>query len=273
VPVAWDATSDAAPNRLLILGRAHGGRDTWLRVAKGAGGGNGTPRASSTDRSKLLSRSITSLSTSERIPEVYDAVAAEFDRARSGHLVERAYHERVLAALPPCSDILDLGCGSGDPVARFYVEAGHRVTGVDVSTALLALARERFPDCTWIQQDMRALNLKKSFAAILAWDSFFHLPPDGQRAMFPLFALHAAPGAALLFTSGTEEGSSVGSMFGQDLYHASLSTAEYARLLREHGFAVSLHRVADPDCGGHTVWLAQRESGQRRGRSGEVSKQ
>jgi hypothetical protein len=50
----------------------------------------------------------------------------------------------------------------------------------------------------------------------------------------------------------------VGSLFGHELYHASLATVEYERLLGGHGFAVSLHRVADPDCGEHTVWLARR---------------
>jgi SAM-dependent methyltransferase len=195
----------------------------------------------------------------ERIAEVYEAVAADYDRVRGPHLLERAYHERVLATLPPGSEVLDLGCGSGRPVAQCYIDAGHRVTGVDVAQTMLDLCRRRFPAHAWIRQDMRELNLKKCFAALIAWDSFFHLPPDGQRAMFPVFARHAAPGAALLFTSGTEEGASVGSMFGQDLYHASLATAEYARLLTEHGFAVSLHRVADPDCGGHTVWLAHRD--------------
>ena len=201
------------------------------------------------------------MTLAERIPAVYEAVAADYDRARAGNLLERAYHERVLSSLPPHSEVLDLGCGSGEPVARFYLEAGHRVTGVDVSRAMLALCRDRFPHCTWIEQDMRMLNLKKCFAAIVAWDSFFHLPPDGQRAMFPVFARHAAPGAALLFTSGTEEGVSVGTMFGQALYHASLDTAEYSRLLSEHGFAVSLHRARDPDCGEHTVWLAHRVAG------------
>jgi cyclopropane fatty-acyl-phospholipid synthase-like methyltransferase len=195
----------------------------------------------------------------ERIPQIYEAVAAAYDRARNRELMERAYLERVVGGLAPRSDVLDLGCGAGEPIARFFADAGHRVTGVDVSSAMVALCRARFPEHTWIQQDMRALNLKKCFAAIVAWDSFFHLPPDDQRAMFPVFARHAAPGAALLFTSGTEEGASQGSLFGHALYHASLATAEYARLLSEHGFAVSLHRVSDPDCGEHTVWLAHRD--------------
>jgi hypothetical protein len=78
--------------------------------------------------------------------------------------------------------------------------------------------------------------------------------------MFAVFERHAAPGAALLFTSGTEEGPAIGSLYGHELYHASLDTLEYERLLQVHGFEVSLHRVADPDCGEHTVWLARRRS-------------
>jgi len=72
-----------------------------------------------------------------------------------------------------------------------------------------------------------------------------------------LAARHAAPGAALLFTSGTDDGVAMGTLYGRPLFHASLTTAEYQRLLQAHGFAVSLHRVADPDCGEHTVWLAR----------------
>jgi hypothetical protein len=124
---------------------------------------------------------------------------------------------------------------------------------------MLARCRERFPSATWIEHDMRTLALGRRFSAIVAWDSFFHLPQDDQRRMFAVFERHAAPGASLLFTSGTEEGVAMGVLCGRPLFHASLDTAEYRRLLQGHGFAVSLHRVADPDCGGHTVWLAHRD--------------
>src|SRR3712207_7171924 len=58
-----------------------------------------------------------------------------------------------------------------------------------------------FPDARWVVADMRTLRLGARFAGILAWDSFFHLRPDDQRAMFRTFRDHAAPGAALLFRS------------------------------------------------------------------------
>ena len=44
---------------------------------------------------------------------------------------------------------------------------------------------------------------------------------------------------------------------GEPLYHASLDPAEYRSLLDRNGFRVVSHVVEDPDCGGHTIWLAQ----------------
>lgn len=107
--------------------------------------------------------------------------------------------------------------------------------------------------------DMRTVNLGQRFDGIVAWDSFFHLGPDDQRAMFPRFAAHARPGAPLMFTSGTTEGEAIGSFCDEPLYHSSLATAEYEHLLTTNGFAVREYLVDDPHCGGHTVWLATRD--------------
>jgi len=122
--------------------------------------------------------------------------------------------------------VLDLGCGGGAPVASNLVTQGMRVTGVDSSPSLIALCRERLPDAEWIVADMRGLKLEDRFDGILAWDSFFHLKPDDQRAMFVVFAAHAEPGAILMFNSGPAFGEAVGSYNGDQLYHASLDPAE-----------------------------------------------
>ena len=104
---------------------------------------------------------------------------------------------------------------------------------------------------------MRVLQLPERFGGIVAWDSFFHLTPDDQRLMFPVFRQHAAAGCALLFTSGTSLGEAIGEFEGEPLYHGSLDEAEYRQLLETHGFEVIQHIVEDPECGGHTVWLAR----------------
>ncbi len=45
---------------------------------------------------------------------------------------------------------------------------------------------------------------------------------------------------------------------GDPLYHASLAPGEYRELLDTIGFSVVSYVEDDPECGGHTVWLAQR---------------
>jgi len=166
--------------------------------------------------------------------------------------------DRLTALLQPGASILDIGCGSGQPIARHLIERGYNVTGIDSSQPLIEKCRARFPRNEWIVADMRTLALNRTFDAIIAWDSFFHLSYEHQRAMFPIFRQHSNPGAPLLFTTGPDHGVAMGSYQGESLYHASLSPVEYRELLDAHGFTVIEYKAEDPDCGRHTVWLARR---------------
>ena len=80
---------------------------------------------------------------------------------------------------------------------------------------------------------------------------------NARAGKFAIFRGHAAPNAALMFTSGPAHGEAVGTFEGEPLYHASLAADEYRCLLGRNGFDVVQHVVEDPACGGHTVWLAQ----------------
>ena len=160
--------------------------------------------------------------------------------------------------MPRDGAILDIGCGSGEPIARYLIESGRQLTGVDSSPAMIDLCQSRFPNETWVVADMRTLSLGRTFSGILAWDSFFHLRPDDQRRMFPIFRDHAAANAPLMFTSGPQAGMAMGTFHGEPLYHASLAPEEYCALLAEHDFEVMSYVAEDPTCGRHTIWLARR---------------
>ncbi len=189
--------------------------------------------------------------------DLYERHAGAWDGDRGKSLVERPWLDRFGADAGPGARILDIGCGSGEPIARYLIACAHGVTGIDSSPSLIGLCRARFPDQAWIAGDMRRLDLGTRFGGLIAWDSFFHLAADDQRAMFPLFRAHAQPGAALMFTSGACAGEAIGSYRGEPLYHASLDPGDYEALLAANGFEVVRHAVDDQDCGGRTVWLAR----------------
>jgi len=198
----------------------------------------------------------------DRIVGLYEENAAAWAEARGRtlHPGEREPFAYFLRALRPGAAVLDLGCGTGEPIGRLLLERGCRLTGLDSSPSLVALARERLPDGEWLVGDMRALDLGRQFDAVLAWHSFFHLSIAGQRAVIPRFAAHAGPGAALCFTSGPRHGEAIGEWQGEPLFHASLAPAEYARLLDENGFDVLRFTAGEPVAAEPSVWLARRRA-------------
>ena len=189
---------------------------------------------------------------------VYERNAAGFDRRRGRNLIERAWLDRFLALVPKGERVLDLGCGAGEPIARYLIERGYAVTGVDFAEPMLAIARERFPDATWIHADMRTLDLGRTFGGIVGWNSFFHLTRDEQRAAIPILARHLAPSGALMLTVGPGDGEVTGTVEGEAVYHASLAPEEYEELLGRAGLALVDFVAEDPSCNVHSVLLARR---------------
>src|SRR4051812_10432977 len=92
-----------------------------------------------------------------------------------GTPMEATWLDRFLGLLPPHPTVLDVGCGSGEPMARYMAERGCSVTGIDSAPEMIAICNDSFPEQTWEIGDMRTLSLGRHFDGILAWDSFFHL--------------------------------------------------------------------------------------------------
>jgi SAM-dependent methyltransferase len=194
----------------------------------------------------------------DEIIGIYRRHARAWSEARGGRLIEKCWLDRFAAMSQHGAQVLDIGCGTGEPIAHYLTSRGFAVTGVDSSPEMIAMFSANFPQQACLVQDMRTLNLQTKFQGLLAWDSFFHLDYEDQRAMFPRFRDHAASGAPLMFTSGPEHGEAIGTFEGDPLYHASLSASEYERLLDASGFDVIDHVPEDPACGGRTIWLTQR---------------
>lgn len=195
---------------------------------------------------------------SETTREVYDRHAKRYDERRSKAWGEARWLARFADALPPGGRVLDLGCGSGRPIAGWLIGEGFRLTGADFSENMLALARARWPDGDWRLGDIRTLDLGDVFDGIIGWDSVNHLTPDEQRTCLPRLAAHLHPGGTLMVTVGPGAGEATGTIEGEPVYQASLSPAEYARVLEESNMQMTAYFAEDPDCDRHSVLMARR---------------
>ena len=189
--------------------------------------------------------------------EVYNKIATWFAENKGDSLIEKHCLDDLIQHLPVEGTVLDVGCGTGKPILEYLISKNLHVVGVDASSKILDIAKANFPSTTFILQDMRLLDIDKQFDAIIAWHSFFHLPASDQPLMFALFEKHLNTNGILMFTSGNENGEAWGMNGGENLFHASLDSHEYERLLNEHHFKVLKHVINDPDCGYATVWMAQ----------------
>ena len=201
------------------------------------------------------------MSDADAIIDLYERRAHDWDRDRgraspSNPVFEAPWLDGFLTLLQG-REVLDLGCGSGDPIGRYVIDRGAKVTGVDASPALIEICASKFPQHAWISADMRNLRLDAVFDGILAWHSMIHLTPSDQRAMFPIFRGHSRRGTLLMFTSGHSRGEVIGEWHGEPLYHGSLDPQEYRTLLMENGFDLVGEWLNDPACGHATVWLAR----------------
>ena len=134
----------------------------------------------------------------------YDAIAERYNEwADSFETPEREWVDKLLARLPPGSDVLDLGCGGGRGAAQ-ALAARHRYTGVDLSEAQLERARTRLPRATFLRADATGLDLAPaSFDAVVSLFMLGHVPRAEQEPLLRAVATWLRPGGLLLATLGT----------------------------------------------------------------------
>jgi len=100
--------------------------------------------------------------------------------------------------------VLELGCGTGRKLIPIASD-GHPSTGLDLSPEMLAEARrqadERSLTVEWVQGDMRAFDLGRTFDLVfIAANSLLHLHEAADLvSCFRSVRAHLAPGARFVF--------------------------------------------------------------------------
>ncbi|MFF3595005.1 methyltransferase domain-containing protein [Kitasatospora indigofera] len=157
----------------------------------------------------------------------FDGIGTGYDEvfpAKGGQL---ACGEWLLGELEPGAEVLDVGCGTGEPTAGRLVAGGLRVTGIDLSDGMLALARRTVPEAVYHRIDMYDLATERAaavwdlpglgpagagrFAAATAFFSLILLPQDEVPTVLRRIRRLLRPGGLLAL-----------GMVEADLDHAAL---------------------------------------------------
>ncbi|MEV7870836.1 class I SAM-dependent methyltransferase [Streptomyces sp. NPDC088124] len=94
--------------------------------------------------------------------------------------------------------VVEVGSGAGR-VTGFLHSLGVRLSGIDLSPAMVALARRNHPELRFDEGTMTALDLPDgSLRGLLAWYSVIHVPPESHPEVFAEFHRVLAPGGHLL---------------------------------------------------------------------------
>jgi cyclopropane fatty-acyl-phospholipid synthase-like methyltransferase len=172
--------------------------------------------------------------------ESYNEIAEQWARHRDTLSTKEAEILPMLTeGLAPNSTLLDLGCGTGQPVATYFAEAGFQIVGVDQSPAMLALARRRLPTHQWLLGTLEDFPPISHVAAVVAWDSLFHVPRDQHANIFRrVRAALPVGGGFALTVGGSEHPAFTDVMFGHTFFYDSFPPAQVVALLEAAGFRI-----------------------------------
>lgn len=163
---------------------------------------------------------------------------------------ETALFERWLENVPAGAPVLDLGCGTGRPIAERLASRGFRVTGVDHSAAMLDRARGFVPGAVFRRAELDA-PLGATFAAVVCWDAVFHLTRARHPRVFcEVHGALIAGGRFLLTTGGSANPPFTDTMFGQLFAYDALPPEETRAALRRIGFTLLDEVMLEPPLGG-----------------------
>jgi len=195
----------------------------------------------------------------------YDAASVRYDAEFGGATKYQAWLSELHSAIPAGGQVLDVGCGSGLPVALSLADAGFDVTGVDISDVQVSRARELVPRARFIRADVTTVEFTpKSFDAVVSFYALIHIPVPEHPALLARVASWLRPGGLFVATTGQQawtgsEDDWLGSGAAMWWSHADAGT--YRTWISDAGLTIEREELVSENDVGHAFFLARRPGG------------
>jgi SAM-dependent methyltransferase len=139
-------------------------------------------------------------------PRYVQFVGTEISSATEGPIDQSLIEAFVeLVKRQSIHQVADVGCGPGR-AAAFMADRGLDVVGVDISEAMLAIARSAHPHIKFEEGQLDALPFETGMlAGAVCWYSVIHTPPDRLVEAFHELSRVLIPGGYLLLAFQAED--------------------------------------------------------------------
>jgi cyclopropane fatty-acyl-phospholipid synthase-like methyltransferase len=172
--------------------------------------------------------------------KAYNSIAEQWSEAREEQDISEVVVE-FAGKIKRGGKILDIGCGTGYPIAKYFSDNGFMVTGIDISEKLLQRAIDRnIKNAEFQLCDFFNFKPVEKYDGIIAFDSFFHFEKEKQDKIYAMVSGWMEKGSRILFTHGNRDGEISGTMFGETFYYSALETEHVHTLLKESNIEVEL---------------------------------
>ncbi len=180
--------------------------------------------------------------------KAWDNLAENYDERQISPISD--VFKQFLNRLPKKGHLLDLGCGTGIPYARYMIENSFSVTGIDLSDEMIKVASRNVPEASFIQISMTEIPFREMFDGIVSSFSMLLLSPEmfveaGKKIQMALrdggvfyLSLDEPPNS-----SEDADGEAFVNIMGQDMYSRAYSVDEIRDVFSSLGFSeVLFHR-------------------------------
>jgi SAM-dependent methyltransferase len=147
--------------------------------------------------------------------------------------------------------LLDAGCGTGR-VGRELFRRGVDVVGVDVDAEMLSTARDRCPSASWIEGDISAIRLGRTFDVVLMAGNVINFAmPESRQQVVENLVRHLGPGGLLINGHSIRPDGCAPAAFAAWAEAAGLelvehwSTWEQAAFVDGSDYSLTVHRLVD----------------------------
>ncbi|KAF7185491.1 putative methyltransferase YqeM, partial [Pseudocercospora fuligena] len=191
--------------------------------------------------------------------ELFDSVGKPYEEAFRDVPGQQRSLKWLISTLPPHSKILDIGCGTGRPACEMLSNAGHEVTGIDVSSVMvdtippprnfpssltylpqIETARSAVPTAKFHQANILAWTPPHIYDAIIIYFSLISSITQSEirEAFKKLYSLLSPGGVFIFGTVVVECEMKESKWMGRDCVVSGLSVEGNLEGIKEAGFEV-----------------------------------